>query len=159
MLVFQEHWCSADSTQDIKHFLLKRSPRYHPFNWFEKLNSWRIEGFKNFVVMEGAKVGSHNDGGSFWQPMLILENHQAKWSFRGSTQRVSRLEPQMPGTFLVLNIERSHCVSGRRTTSPWMALCWNPFGSVPKQHDFSLSDVTEAALESFADLLRLTTRL
>ena len=106
----------------------------------------------NFVVMEGLKVARHNDGGAFWQPMLILDNHQSRWSFRGASQKVSSLQPQYPGTFLVLNIERLHCVTGR-SSLPWMTLCWNPLRLVPKQSDFSLNEVTEAALKAFTSLL------
>jgi hypothetical protein len=155
MLVYQKHWCSAVSTHQIKRFLLKRSPTYHPFESYEIVNSWGVNGFdgwQDLLVMEGLKVSRHTDGGAFWQPMLILENYQARWSFRGSSQKVSNLQPQYSGTFVVLDIERSHCVTGR-SSLPWMALCWNPWRSVPQQSDFSLDEVIEAALEAFTGLL------
>jgi hypothetical protein len=155
MLVHQKRFCSASHADAIKQFLISKSPKFKLFQRFEILNSWRIQGFPDLVLMEGLKVSPHNDGGAFWQPLIVLENPQAKWSFRGSSQKVRNLAPQVSGTLLVLDIERLHCVTGH-CSIPWLALCWNPSRSVPQKTSFDLDAVVYQATESFQKVLAMT---
>jgi hypothetical protein len=153
MLVHQSTLCTQQAAIALRAKLLAQIPSYHPFLEFERLNSWAIASYPDLVLMEGQAVGKHTDGGSFWQPLLILQNPSASWSFRGAYQKVTNLYPQIAGTFIVLDVERSHCVSGRKST-PWVALCWNPHRSVSKKADFSLEAIISEAKDQFSQLIK-----
>lgn len=123
-------------------------PRYRPFNCSNVLNSWSLPNYPNLVLMEGAKISSHDDGGKFFQPMIIIRN--SSWSIRGSSQKIKQLEPQNPGSILVLDISKKHCVSGKG--SPWLVLCWNPQGSAPLKALFDIKFCVESLLSDIKSI-------
>jgi hypothetical protein len=154
MLVHQSYFCRATEAEDLKKYLLPLCKGFKKFDFFEDLNSWHISGFPDLVVMEGSKIKPHDDGGRFWQPMLVLENCDAKWIMRGAFQKVGNLIPQVSGTFIVLDIQKKHCVSGR-SHSPWMVLCWNPQRSVPQKQYYDLEDVIHLSKKAFLEVRTL----
>lgn len=131
-------------------FVFSLCPRYRPFDRLDTLNSWRLRNHPNLVLMEGAKIRSHDDGGEFFQPMIILRN--SSWSIRGSSQKVKQLDPQNSGSIIVLDISKKHCVSGRG--SPWLTLCWNPQGSVPLKSKFDERFCVESLLSDVETICR-----
>jgi len=76
MLALQEYFCAPSAVAHLPALLISRISSYREFETFDRLNSWLIDcnGKKDFTLMEGKEVGAHDDGGKFWQPMLILEN-------------------------------------------------------------------------------------
>lgn len=123
-------------------------PRYRSFDRSDALNSWSLPRYPNLVLMEGAKTPSHDDGGEFFQPMIIIRN--SSWTIRGSSQKIKQLEPQTPGSVLVLDISKKHCVSGKG--SPWLALCWNPQGSAPLKALFDIKSCVESLLSDIKSI-------
>ena len=117
-------------------------PRYRPLDRPDTLNSWDLIDYPDLVLMEGVKIGSHDDGGEFFQPMIIIRN--SSWSIRGSSQKVKQLDSQGPGSIIVLDISKKHCVSGKG--SPWLALCWNPQRSTPLKSSFDIKFCVESLL-------------
>lgn len=112
--------------------VLELCPEYRPFESYDTLRSWSLT-LPDLVLMEGAKIKPHVDG-DLYQPMIILKNDDYRWTIRGRSQKVSQLQPQSPGTILILDASKSHCVSGRSQT-PWMALCYNPNRTLPHKID------------------------
>lgn len=99
--------------------------------------------------MEGCKISSHKDGGDFWQPFLVLKNSPPYWSFRGVTQKVRTIEPQIPGSIVLMDIQKSHCVTGS-SPEPWVILCWNPLGSVPEKASCTIDEVLYRSKSEFS---------
>ena len=120
--------------------VLGRVPDYREPEMSPRLMTWHVQGYENLVLMQGGKVYKHDDGIEAYQPMLILRNPRGAWSFRGPNQPVRSMEPQTPGSLVVLDIGKKHLVSGR-CPETWLALCWNPGRSVPKKSDYTLSEV------------------
>lgn len=112
--------------------VLEFCPEYRPFEPYYTLRSWSLT-LPDLVLMEGRKIKPHIDG-EFYQPLIILKNDDYRWTIRGRSQKVSQLQPQSPGTILILDTSKSHCVSGRSNSS-WMALCYNPNRTLPHKAD------------------------
>lgn len=157
MLALQEYFCAPSAVAHLPASLISRISGYREFETFDRLNSWLVDfdGKKDFALMEGKKVGAHDDGGKFWQPMLILENSRGAWTFRGSSQKVEKLDTQHPGMLVILDISRSHQVGGK-SRSPWKVLCWNPSATVPNHSEYTLEEVREAAKSEFKRLIGAT---
>ena len=132
-MIVRENYCALGAI--TAEALLGLCPDYKPFSPSDRLNSWMVQDNTNLVLMEGGRISPHDDGGQFWQPLIILRNDGARWSIRGSRQKIRNIEPQPPGQILVLDISVSHCVSGR-SNAPWIALCYNPSYSVPEKSQF-----------------------
>lgn len=150
MIVKQEFWIKS-SKVDID-LIRSLAERYKPFASPQVLNSWTIRGFPDLVLMEGGKISSHKDGGDFWQPFLVLKNSPPYWSFRGSTQKVRTVEPQILGSIVLIDIQKSHCVTGSSSV-PWLILCWNPSGSVPEKASFNIDEVLYKSKSEFSRFL------
>jgi hypothetical protein len=136
---------------DAEQTLLALCINYRPFERTDSLNSWGVEGFPDLVVMEGGKIAAHDDGGDFYQPLVVVRNHGAGWSIRGASQKVGSIEPQIPGQIIVLDISKMHCVSGRNT-SPWLALCFNPSRSAPLKSECTIAGTILALKQAAIDL-------
>jgi hypothetical protein len=128
MLVHQKYCFTQSDAQRALEKAITLIPNYKEIQRFESLETWLVPEVDNLVLMEGWKISPHDDRGQFWQPALVLRNDQNKWSIRGSAQKVRLIDPQCPGTFLILDVGKSHCVSGR-SQKPWALLCWNPKAS------------------------------
>ena len=120
--------------------LIASAPGYEPFEKGRILNTWRLD--RDWALMEGRSILAHDDGGEFYQPLLVLRNDDFQWSIRGASQRIKSLSPQVPGTILILDISKKHLVSGRSKT-PWLVLCYNPSRSVPLKQDFTPEGLVE----------------
>jgi hypothetical protein len=103
--------------------VLEFCPQYTPIEPYETINSWSLT-LPSLVLMEGFKIKPHVDGW-YYQALIILKNDESQWTIRGQSQKVRQLEPQSPGTILILDTSKSHLVSGNSQT-PWLTLCYNP---------------------------------
>ena len=121
------------------------------------LNSYFVRSNPDLVVMEGGRIGKHTDGIDAWQPLLILRNYENRWHFKGPRQHSNMLLPQSPGTLVILDIGKLHCVNAgerRIKTMPrWRVLAWNPGRCPPMKSDYSLEEVVNRSREVFMGLL------
>jgi hypothetical protein len=135
---------------DAEAIVLSQCIAYRPFHQADQLNSWALKT-SNLTLMEGARIAAHDDGGDFYQPLIVIRNDRSNWSIRGASQKVRSIEPQIPGQIVVLDISRRHCVSGRHST-PWLALCFNPGHSVPRKKDYTIDETIKALKQSAISL-------
>lgn len=148
MLVRHSYYSSAKDAQALLVKARSLALAYHEFRPYETLNSWTIPSYPDLVLMEGRQVKPHNDGGRFWQPLIVLSNSENRYSFKSPRQRVGSLIPQAAGSLLVLDIGKQHEATGR-SDKVWSVLCWNPNRCVPHQDEYSLKAVAEAAEKAF----------
>lgn len=118
-----------------------------------RLYSYSLPSFPDLVLMIGWRVPAHDDGYPAWQPLLILSN--PGWWIRGPRQVIYRLDPQSPGTLMILDIGQAHLVStgGKNHREPWVALCWNPNRCPPAKAGMTLSEAVAGAKDAFKRLL------